>query len=465
LFQALENDAIAPKKIPVATQEEDQAMSSLVIRNGTVVTLNAENEIIENAAVYIENQHIVAVGRHADAHCHADKVVDARGGIIMPGLINAHHHLYSTFARGFAPPGKPASNFKEILEQLWWKLDFALDAEDVYFSALLVLLDCIKLGCTTVIDHHASPSCRDGSLDVIEKAFRDAGINGCLCYEVSDRNEPGAGIEENERFIEKCLRAGDDQITALFGLHASMTLGQDTLEECAAIGRRLNAGFHVHAAEDAVDQEVTQREFGMRVMERFHKAGITGPKSLFIHGIHLNDKELDILRETDSVLIHNPESNMNNAVGAARWLDAYKNGILVGLGTDGMASAMIASARAAYLLQRHALRDPRVAFAESCELLLKNNAAVCGRIFRDRRGVLEPGALADVAVYDYVPLTPMTTNTFYGHLLFGLNYARATATICRGRVLLEDGKLCGVDEAAVRRKGIERAERLWKRIA
>lgn len=439
-------------------------MSSLLIRNGTVVTLNARNEIIENGAVYVEGPRIVAVGRHADGHRHPDKIIDAQGGVIMPGLINAHHHLYSTFARGFSPPGRPATNFKEILEQLWWKLDFALDAEDVYFSALLVLLDCVKLGCTTVIDHHASPSCRDGSLDVIEKACREAGINGCLCYEVSDRNEIGAGIEENERFIEKCLRSGDDQITALFGLHASMTLGAETLEECAAIGRRLGVGFHVHAAEDAIDQEVTQREFGMRVIERFHQAGITGPKTLFIHGIHLNDKELNILRETDSVLVHNPESNMNNAVGAARWLDAHKRGVLVGLGTDGMASAMIASARAAYLLQRHALQDPRVAFAESCELLLKNNAMICSRLFRERRGVLEPNALADIAVFDYVPLTPMTPNTFYGHLLFGLNYARVTATVCRGRVLMENGRLCRMDEEALRRKGIERAERLWKRI-
>lgn len=439
-------------------------MSSLLIQNGTVVTLNAKNEIIEHGSVYIENEKIVAVGRRAESHHRADKVVDARGGIIMPGLINAHHHLYSTFARGFTPPGRPASNFKEILEQLWWKLDFALDAEDVYYSALLVLLDCVKLGCTTVIDHHASPSACYGSLDLIEKAFREVGLNGCLCYEVSDRNRLGEGIEENERFIEKTLRAGDDQITALFGLHASMTLGKETLEECAAIARRLNAGFHVHAAEDAVDQEVTQREFGARVIERFHQAGITGPQTLFIHGIHLNDAEIELLRETQSMLVHNPESNMNNAVGAARWLDALNRGVLVGLGTDGMASAMIASARAAYLLQRHALHDPRVAFVESCELLLKNNAAICSRIFRDKRGVLESGALADVIVLDYTPLTPLTPDTFYGHLLFGLNYARVRHTICRGRVLMENGELQGVDEPALRRKGAERAARLWKRI-
>lgn len=439
-------------------------MSSLLIRNGTLVTLNAKQEVVEGGSVYIEGTKIVDAGKFPDNRHHPDRVLDAKGGVILPGLINAHHHLYSTFARGFVPPGRPAVNFKEILEQLWWKLDYALDAEDVYYSALLVLLDCVKQGCTTVIDHHASPMCRDGSLDQLERAFRDAGLNGCLCYEVSDRNVIGGGIEENERFINKCRASGDDQVAALFGLHASMTIGRETLDRCVEIARRTGTGFHVHAAEDAIDEQVTLKEFGMRVMERFRAAGVTGPKTIFVHGIHLDDRELDILKETDSILLHNPESNMNNAVGAARWLDALKRGVLVGLGTDGMASAMIASARAAYLLQRHALHDPRVAFGESCELLLRNNAAICGRLFKEPRGVLQPGALADVIVVDYVPLTPMDAGNFYGHLLFGLNYAPVSVTVCRGRVLMESGVLSGVDEAALRRTGIERAAKLWKRI-
>jgi len=439
-------------------------MSSLLIENGVVVTLNEGNEIIEQGWVYAEEGRIVEVGTSSDTKRQADKIMDAGGGVVMPGLINTHHHLYSTFARGFTPPGRPAENFKEILESLWWKLDHALEPDDVYYSALLVLRDCVRHGCTTVIDHHASPSCRDGSLDLIENAFRDAGLNGCLCYEVSDRNLAGGGIEENERFIDKCLREGDDQIIALFGLHASMTLGDETLEQCADIGKRTGVGFHVHAAEARIDQEVTEKEFGMRVMERFEKFGMTGPKSLFVHGIHLNDREMDILKETDSILIHNPESNMNNAVGAASLMELLKHGILMGLGTDGMASDMIASARAAYLLQRHVTGDPRVAFVEACDLLLKNNAAICSRLFKEKRGALIPGQLADIVVMDYFPPSPFSSNTFYGHLLFGLNYAPVRTTVCRGHVLMEDGKLVGVDEEAERRKGVELAAALWSRI-
>ena len=440
-------------------------MSSLLIRNGTVVTLNTGNEIIRGGHVRIEGSEIVEVGPGSGHAGRAHRVLDAGGGVVMPGLINAHHHLYSTFARGFTPPGRAAGNFQEILEYLWWKLDHALDAEDVYHSALLALLDGIRLGCTTVIDHHASPACRDGSLDEVERAFRDAGLNGCLCYEVSDRNVEGGGIEENERFIRKCAASGDGQITAMFGLHASMTLGMKTLVRCAEIGHRYGAGFHVHAAEAEIDQLVTQREFGRRVMHRFRDAGMTGPKSIFVHGIRLDDAEIAILRDTGSILVHNPESNMNNAVGAAPLMDFLKKGILVGLGTDGMSSHMIASARAAYLLQRSATGDPRVAFGEACTMLLENNRLICERLFPEQRGVLAPGRLADVVVFDYKPFTPFTPGTFPGHLLFGLNYATVRTTVCRGRVLMDGGALeLDLDEAAIRAACAERAARLLSRI-
>ncbi len=439
-------------------------MSSLLIVNGRLATLNERNDVVENGSVFIDGSKIVEAGRFPATKHKADRTIDARGRVVMPGLINAHHHLYSTFARGFAPPGPPAENFEEILEHLWWKIDKALDAEDVYSSAALALIDCARAGCTTVIDHHASPSCRDGSLDQVEKAFRDVGLNGCLCYEVSDRNVEGAGIAENERFITKCAASGDGQVTALFGLHASMTLGKKTLETCADVGRRLHAGFHVHAAEDAIDQRVTQAEFGRRVLVRFHQAGLTGPRSIFVHGVHLDFEELEILKATGSILVHNPESNMNNAVGAARVLDAMGRGVLVGLGTDGMSPHMIASARAACLLQRHALSDPRVLFGEACDLLLKNNRTICSRLFPEPRGALAPGQLADVIIVDYTPFTPFTPATLCGHLLYGLVGAHVDTTICRGRVILDEGRLTRLDEAEVRAKGVERAAALWKRI-
>ncbi len=439
-------------------------MSSLLITNGHLVTLDEQNRFIENGNIYIDGDHIVDVGSFPADTYKVERTIDARGSIVMPGLINAHHHLYSTFARGFTPPGPPAGNFEETLKRLWWKLDAALDFEDVYYSAVLAIMHAARAGCTTIIDHHASPSCWDGSLDQVERAFRDVGLNGCLCYEVSDRNTPGEGIEENERYIRKCRDADDGQMEAMFGLHALMTLGTRTLDRCADIGNSLGAGFHVHAAEDEVDVKVTMERYGRRIMDRFLDFGIPGPKTLFIHGVLFESRELDLLRSTDSMLVNNPESNMNNGLGVAPILDMLKHGVTVGVGTDGMSSHLISQARAMYLHQRTYHRDPRVAFAESCEVLLKNNREICNRLFREPRGALATGQLADVIIPDYVPFTPLNEDTFFGHLLFGLSFTRVRTTIARGRVVVEDGQLPHLDEAAIRARCAERAPKIWERI-
>lgn len=439
-------------------------MSSLLITNGVLVTLNENDDFFEKGHVYIEDDKIVDVGDFPVGKYKADKTIDAHGNIVMPGLINAHHHLYSTFARGFSPPGEPARNFKEILERLWWKLDAALDAEDVYYSALIAVMHAARAGCTTIIDHHASPACADGSLDLIEKAFREVGLNGCLCYEVSDRNQKGEGIAENERFIKKVKASGDDQITALFGLHALMTLGTQTLERCSDIAHGLGAGFHAHVAEAEYDVEITFQRYQRRIMDRFLDFGIPGRQTIFVHGIHFEAREMDLLKSTDSMLVNNPESNMNNGLSVTPILEMLSRGVLVGIGTDGMSSHMISQARAMYLLQRTYRRDPRVMFGEACHIILKNNRDICSRIFREPRGALQRGYLADVIIPEYVPFTPLSPATFYGHLLFGMSFARVATTIARGKVIVENGHLLGVDEEAVRAKCVERARALWSRI-
>ena len=439
-------------------------MNSLLINNGHLVTLDEDDRFIEGGSIYIEGNQIVEVGEIIPGSYSPDRTIDARGSLVMPGLINTHHHLYSTFARGFTPPGPPAQNFEENLRSLWWKLDSALDSEDVYYSALLALMHAARAGCTTIVDHHASPSCWDGSLDQVERAFRDVGLSGCLCYEVSDRNHDGEGIEENERYIRKCRDSDDGQMAAMFGLHALMTLGTKTLDRCADIGNSLESGFHVHAAEDEIDVQLTMDRYGRRIMDRFLDFGIPGPKTIFVHGIHFGPRELDLLRSTDSMLVNAPESNMNNGLGVAPILDMLKHGVTVGVGTDGMSSHLISQARAMYLHQRTYHRDPTVAFVEACEILLKNNRKICNRLFREPRGMLAAGQLADIVIPDYVPFTPLNAASFYGHLLFGLSFARIRTTIARGRVIVEDGNLPHLDEEAIRAHCAERAPRIWERI-
>jgi putative selenium metabolism protein SsnA len=439
-------------------------MSSLLISNGHLVTLDEENRFIENGKVYIEGNRIVEVGEFPDDKYAPERIIEARGNLVMPGQINAHHHLYSTFARGFTPPGAPARNFEEILSKLWWKLDRALDTEDVYYSALLALMHAARAGCTTVIDHHASPSCCDGSLDEVERAFRDVGLSGCLSYEVSDRNREGEGIEENERYIRKCRESGDGQMAALFGMHALMTLGSKTLHRCADVAHALDTGFHVHVAEDEIDVRVTMERYGRRIMDRMLDFGIPGHKTIFVHGVHFESREMDLLRSTDSMLVNNPESNMNNGLSVSPIIEMLQHGVTVGVGTDGMSSHLISQARAMYLHQRTYHRDPTVAFAEACEILLKGNRSICNRLFPEPRGALAPGQLADIMIPEYVPFTPLNADTFYGHLLFGLSFTRIRTTIARGRVIVDEGRLPHLDEEAIRARCAERAPKIWARI-
>jgi len=439
-------------------------MSSLLITNGHLVTLDEANRFIENGSVYIEDRRIIEVGDSSTVTRKADHCIDARGSVVMPGLINAHHHLYSTFARGFTPPGTPARNFEEILSKLWWKLDAALDTGDVYYSALLALIDATRAGCTTIIDHHASPACVDGSLDQLEKAFREVGLSGCLSYEVSDRNTEGEGIAENERWIRKCREANDGQMSALFGMHALMTLGTGTLQRCAEVGDALGCGFHVHAAEDRIDARLTTERYGRQVMERFQDFEIPGEKTIFVHGSYMTRDDMELLHSTGSMLVNNPESNMNNGLKVSPVLEFLKHGVTVGVGTDGMSGHLISQARAMYLHQRTEQRDPGIAFAEACRILLENNRSIANRVFNEPRGALAAGQLADIMIPEYLPFTPLNADTFYGHLLFGLSFAPVRTTIARGRVIMDEGRLVHLDEEAIRARCNGRAVSLWNRI-
>ncbi len=433
--------------------------------NGIVVTLGPDNKVLWNASVVTDGENIAAVGTSAEMRQRYPDAasVDCAGKIILPGFICTHHHFYSTMARGMAIPGEPASNFVEILERLWWKLDMALSDEDITLSAQIPLIECIRNGTTTIIDHHASPAMRDGSLDLIENAVRAAGLRASLCYEVSDRNAAGGGIAENERFIRK-IGKGDGQIAAMMGLHASFTLSDETLEKCVGIARDAGVGCHIHVAEDAADREDALRKYGVPTVHRLERLGAAGEKSIFVHCVHIDESEMDLIASTHTAVVHNPESNMNNAVGVTRLFDMLPRGILVGLGTDGMSSDMLAQMRCAYLLHRLANRDPRVAFLEAPQLLLQNNAKIVERQFGIRPGEISPGHPADLAILDYQPPTPLSEANFLGHLIFGLVDAVVDTTVCRGRMLMQGKKVLMLDEERIAARSRELAPKMWARL-
>ncbi len=256
---------------------------SLLVTNGRVFTLGAANELIPDGAVYIEGDTIAEVGTTAELlarHPHAERL-NVGGKVVLPGMPCGHTHFYGVFSRGMAIPGAPATNFVEILEKLWWNLDMALLWEDVKYSALICLVDAVKHGCTTLIDHHASPNAIDGSLDVIAEAVKEAGLRASLCYEVTDRNGmdgAAAGIAENVRWLKRCRAEKDPQLAGSFGLHAALTLSDETLDNSVAAAQGLDTGFHIHVAEDQADQDHSLRKYNMRVVERLHNHGILGPQ-------------------------------------------------------------------------------------------------------------------------------------------------------------------------------------------
>jgi putative selenium metabolism protein SsnA len=433
--------------------------------NGIVVTLGKENRVLWDATVVTEGEWIAGVGGFEamrERFPDADRL-DCRGKVLLPGFICTHHHFYSTMARGMSLPGEPAANFVEILERLWWKVDRALTEEDITLSAQIPLIECIRNGTTTIIDHHASPGFRDGSLDLIESAVRQAGLRASLCYEVSDRNVMGGGVAENERFIRK-VGKGDGQIAAMMGLHASFTLSDETLEKCVAIAKDAGVGCHIHVAEDAADREDSLAKYKLPTVKRLEKLGVTGEKSIFVHCVHIDESEMDILAGTRTSVVHNPESNMNNAVGVTPLFTLLKKGVLVGLGTDGMGSDMLAQMRCAYLLHRLANHDPRVAFTEAPQLLLQGNAAIAERQFGIKLGEIAEGRPADLAIIDYQPPTPLSEANFLGHLIFGLVDATVDTTVCKGKILMKSKQIVCMDEERIARRSRELAPKMWERL-
>lgn len=443
-------------------------MAQTIIGNGRLITLGDNNQIINNGAVVIEDNLIKDFGStdQMKASYKEAKFIDAKGKVIMPGLVNIHHHLYSTFACGISVD--PAVNFVEILEKLWWKLDKALTLDDVYYSALIPLLKCIKAGTTTIIDHHASPTAIKGSLKKIAKATKKLGVRAVLCYEVTDRNGlvgANQGIKENINFINKFSDQHDEMLNGLFGFHASMTLSDKTIKKAVKAMQKYNTGFHIHIAEDAADVEDSLKKWKKRVVERLNDLGVLNNKTIAAHCIHINDKEMQILADTKTTVVNNPSSNMNNAVGTARILDLIKTGATVGLGTDGMTSNMLEEVKTAFLIQHHTTEDPRVAFCEAVDMLLFNNPKIASKYFKHKTGVIEKEAFADIIIVDYHPFTPINQDNFYGHFVYGIGASLIDTTMINGKILYQNKKIKRIKEEKLFSEAVEFATEVWKRVS
>ncbi len=359
-------------------------------------------------------------------------------------------------------------------------------------SAALGFVDSLKNGTTTVFDHHASPNAIAGSLDQEARAAGEVGVGACVCYEVSDRDGPEravAGIEENVRFIRslegrgvaggvsRASRADGDGdpgraadvrrprlLAGCMGLHASLTLSDATLARVVAEARKLGVGCHLHVAEGPEDGADSAARYGKSAVKRLADLGVLGPQSIAAHCVHVDQDDIDLLARTRTIVAHNAQSNMSNAVGVAPALAMVREGVRVGLGTDGFSTDMFEAAASTNIVHKLAARDPSVGWAEVKRMTLDTNAEVASEFLGGHLGALAPGYGADLISVGYDPYTPMNEGNFWGHMLFGMRGGQVRHAVVDGRVVMRDRQVLGLDEARLRARARTLSKKVWERF-
>ena len=427
--------------------------------------MDDRRDIIEDGAVVIEGDHIIDVGDSAAmSKSHSsDVIVSAGGGIIMPGLICSHTHLYGILLRGASIKLPPSTDFTENLQRVWWPMDQAMDSKDAYASAMMSSMELLRTGTTTFADTFSGPNAIKGVLDSIEKGVDRVGIRGILAFEATERRsreEGERGLEEDMRFIRK---AKEGRCMGMVSLHASFTVSDSLIEEGADMAREAKAPLTMHTSEGRGDLYHNMEVYGLRTVERLSRLGFLGPDVVLAHAVHVNSDELRLLKQSETNVAHNPMSNMLNAVGTSP-VDSMKElGINVSLGNDGYIFDGFENMRAAFLLHKLHREDPRVMSPlDVFEMATVNAAKAYG--LHDL-GALKTGMKADVVVLKPKLPTPLTTSSVYGHLVNSVSGSDVDTVFVGGEVLLEGGKPVRVDREEAARISREAASTLWTRLS
>lgn len=253
-------------------------------------------------------------------------------------------------------------------------------------------------------------------------------------------------------------------LSGLFGIHASFTVSDETLDKAREAMEGVYDGYHVHVAEGIEDQWETIRKHGKRVVERLEDFDIFSDHTLSVHNVHVNEREMDILKHHNAMAVFNPESNMNNAVGCPPILRMLEKGILVGLGTDAYTNDMFESMKVSNILLAHNACDPTKGFAETLQLQFQNNPIIMDRYLERKVGRIEEGAYADIITIDYDPHTPLNANNWGGHALFGLTGRLVNDSIINGEFVMKDKIIVKVDQAKIHAESRQRAKEIWPNI-
>lgn len=431
-----------------------------LLTNCRIVNPYGEISFLDNGSILIEDGLIKELGL-LDTSVQVDETVDLSGKTVLPGMINAHAHLYSALAVGIPFPKGNPTNFTEVLEQVWWILDMALDKESTKASYESGLVDHLRHGVTTVIDHHSSQNYVNGSLQLLADTADKLGINISGTFEMTDRNGEQTfqeSLDENIRFHQKYK--GSKSVRPLIGLHASFTLSDESLQAIAnALKNESNWGIHIHTAEDKADQLDAVNRGYKSTLDRLNHFGLLNENSLVIHGIHFVEEDINIIRDTGAMLVHNPSSNSNNRVGMTP--NEIINDLMAGLGTDGMQGNMLAEAKEGTLIRSGHLTGgaPGVNYAE---LLFKNNPEIASKLFGRKMGKLDPGYSADLAIFDYIPRTDFNENNWIGHTLFGMENPSDVMT--NGIFRIRNNEFIGINEQDLLKNADVQSRKLWNKM-
>ncbi len=443
-------------------------MAELLVRNARIVYPAADGFVIDQGWLLARDGLIASLGSGdpSSETCRpsADLIeIDAAGMTLLPGLLNTHMHLYSMYSRGIST-GRTSHGFLDVLQDLWWRLDRSLLKDACWMSAMFSGMDSLRCGTTTIVDHHASPSYITGSLSTLSEALSRIGLRHVLSYEITDRNGPDgarAGIEENMRFLDE-VRGARGLASAMVGLHASFTISDETLAMLHDMVGPRSVGYHVHVAEGAIDEADSLKKYDKRIIERLDDAGLLGPLSIAVHCVGIDESERRLLSASETPVVVNTMSNMNNAVGLPAVKEMLDAGIQVGIGTDGYTANMFEEFRNTLVGLRNRYQDPSAFWPEVQHAQIETNADIVSRLVGRPVGRLEPGATADFILVDYTSPTFMNATNAFGHMFFGMSSDLVDTVVVGGKVVVKKHEVLGVDRKSLERESLKVAKDVWE---
>ncbi len=436
-------------------------MSKTLFKNLRIINPAGTPVYIANGCISSNDGIIDHVGGTPSNQSDYDEVLDMKGKTAVPGMIDAHTHLYSALSLGMPSPRKIPRSFIEKLRNVWWKLDLALDEASTYASYQAGILACLRSGVTTIMDHHSSQNFISGSTSRLVEVANRFGVRITTAFEVTDRNGPQrfeAGLHEN--LVAMRDFSIHPYVHPMMGLHASFTLSDTSLKIIAGhLDKFDNPGIHIHVGEDKADQQDAIDRGFESVIDRLTKMDVLNKNSLIIHGIYLSEADYAAIKQARAFLVHCPTSNANNRVGLMPGEVMKK--MTVGLGTDGMQANMLREAKEGALIRSSHIsgRDRNIGYLD---LLFKQNAAIASRLFNQKIGLIEKGYHADFVLYDYQSRTKFTEYNVADQMLNGMQ--RPCDVVTRGKFRIRSNKFVNINEDEILANARLQSVKLWEKV-